>query len=108
MNKKTLRKPARKRPTRAERTAEIIRKAPREVMTEAQAARACASMFVRGGIPEGGSPGEFEITDVAFDDDGQYFVTMIVRVGNLDTEMASCGHHMQQAEINAIHAETKE
>jgi hypothetical protein len=101
-------KPARRRRTRAERSAEIIRKAPREVMTEAEAARACASMFVRKGIPEGKEPGEFEITDVSFDDDGQHFVTMIVRVGDLDVEMASGGHHMDQAELNAIHAEPRD
>lgn len=62
-------------------------------------------MFVRKGIPEGNEPGEFEITDVSIDDDGEYFVTMIVRVGNLDIEMASCGHHMDQPQINAIREE---
>lgn len=79
----------------------------RGAMSEAEAARACASLFVRKGIPEGENAGEFEITDVSFDDDGEYFVTMLVRVGDLDVEMASEGCHMDQAEIDAIHAEPR-
>jgi hypothetical protein len=80
----------------------------REVMSENEAARACASMFVRKGIPEGKGPGEFEIIDVSIDDDGDYYVTMIVRVGNLDIEVATYGHHLDQAELNAIHAEPRD
>jgi len=76
--------------------------APREAMTETEAARACASMFVRDGISEGTGPGEFEITDVSIDGDGRHLVTMIVRVANLDIEAATAGHHLHQAEINTL------
>lgn len=80
----------------------------REVMSENEAARACASMFVRKGIPEEKDLGEFEINDVSIDDDGNYHVTMIVRVGNLDIEMATSGQHLDQAELNAIRAEPRD
>lgn len=76
-----------------------------EVMSEADAARACASMFVREGIPEGDEPGEFKIIDVSIDDDGQYFAMIRVPVGNLDVELASIGEHLDQEKLNTIRAE---
>lgn len=111
MTKRTKRNPKRKpASTRAKAARASLAKATvdRGAMSEAEAARACASMFVRKGIPEGDGPGEFEITDVNFDDDGEYFATMIVRVGNLDVEMASTGDHMDQVEIDAIRTENSE
>jgi len=74
-------------------------------MSEAEAAQACASMFVAQGIPAGDGPGEFTVTDVDFDGYGQYFVTMRVAVGNLDVELASTGHHTDQEALDQIHAD---
>ena len=77
----------------------------REVMSEGEAARACVSLFLREGVPEGNECGEFEIVDVSFDDDGEYFAMVKVRVGNLDVELASNGTHLDQDKINEIKAE---
>lgn len=78
-------------------------------MSESDAARSCASMFVRKGIPEGDpggiQPGEFEVAAVDIDDEGQYVVTIRVAVGNLDVELASTGRHTDQAELDSIHAD---
>lgn len=74
-------------------------------MSEEEAARACASLFLREGIPEGREVGEFEIEDVDLDDDGYYYATVKVRVGWLDVEAASTGDHIDQAKIDEIKAE---
>lgn len=93
---------------KSKKTKPVKQTVQRDAMSEGEAARAVASLFVReGGMLEGTDANEFEITDVSFDDDGEYFVMMKVRISNLDVETASTGDHLDQVKINDIRDEAR-